>query len=325
MKAIVFKDYGDVDQLSIQNVDKPTPKNEEVLIQVKAFGINRAETMMRKGLWGDVSKISGIECVGIVEFDPSGMLAKGQTVAAIMGGMGRVRNGSYAEYTCIAASNVFVLNTSLDWHELAAIPESYATAWACLHDNMHLQNDETVFIRGGTSALALAAINIASNIAGVTVYASTRSENNIHILENAGCSSVFIEDNNLSTQVRTIHSNGINSVLDLIGNTTLLDSLKMVKKDGYVCNAGFLGGGNAIQFNPPANLPPAVNLNFFGSFMFGTEHYPLSEIPLQTIIEKVSSGAYQAKPAKIFNFEDIAHAHLAMENNEACGKIVVQI
>jgi len=67
-------------------------------------------------------EVSGIECVGEVDFDPSGALRQGQKVAAIMGGLGRTRNGSYAEYTCVPSANIFRLETKLPWDELAALP-----------------------------------------------------------------------------------------------------------------------------------------------------------------------------------------------------------
>jgi len=325
MKAMVIKAFGDVDQLEVQELVMPIPKSDEVLIKVKAFGINRSETYMRKGIWGEVAKVTGIECVGTVVNDPSGQLKVGQTVAAIMGGMGKARNGSYAEYTCAPASNIFILDTDMDWVNLAAVPESYATAWGCLHQNMHIQPGDTVFIRGGTSALALAAINIASNIERVTVYGSTRFKEKKSILENAGCSQVFVEGENVSQALRQVEKSGVSSVLDLIGNTTLLDSLKMAKKGGYVCHAGFLGGGEAIPFNSPICLPPFVNLNFFGSFMFGSDSYPLSDIPMQEIVENVSKDIYKAKPENIFAFEEIPQAHQMRENNEASGKIVVEV
>lgn len=325
MKAIVINEYGDIDQLVVHEVEKPTPKEGEVLIRVKAFGINRSETMMRKGLWGNVAKITGIECVGEVEEDPSGKLAKGQKVGTMMGGMGRVRNGSYAEYTCVSASNVFPIDSKLEWTDLAALPESYATAWGCLHQNMHIKPGDNVFIRGGTSALALAAINIASNIEGVTVYASTRKSEHKAKLKEAGCKQTFIEGEDLSSKIRESVPQGVDSVLDVIGNTTLLDSMKMVKKGGYVCIAGFLGGGEPVPLNPPANMPAFVNLNFFGSFMFGTPAYPLADLPMQTIVDNVENGIYKAKPAKVLNFEEIATAHKLMENNEAAGKIVVTV
>lgn len=325
MKAIVISEYGDADQLVIQEMDKPVPGSNEVLIRVKAFGINRSETFMRKGLWGDVAKITGIECVGEVAEDPSGKLKQGQIVGTMMGGLGRVKNGSYAEYTCVSATNIFPLKTNLKWTDLAALPESYATAWGCLHQNMNIKNGDSVFIRGGASALALAAINIASNISGVTVYASTRNLENQTLLKEAGSAQVFIESDDLSSHLREIEPEGVASVLDIIGTTTILDSLKMVKKGGYVCNVGFLGGGEAIQFNPSACMPPFVSLNFFGSFMFGTKHFPMSELPMQKIVTNVEQGLYKAKPAKVFEFNDIVLAHKLMEDNAAGGKIVVHL
>ena len=325
MKAIVINQYGDPNQLVIKEIPAPEAAADELLIKVKAFGINRAEIYMRKGLWGEVAEVSGIECVGEIEHDPSSQLAKGQVVAAIMGGMGRTRNGSYAEYTTIPSSNVFTLKTSLSWQQLAVIPESYATAWCCLHENMQIKENDTVFIRGGTSALGQAAINIASNINGVTVISSTRSEANIELLKDIGCSDVMLEKEGLSEELRDKFPKGIESVMDIVGNTTLLDSLKMVRKGGVVCNAGFIGGGEPISFNPLMDLPPSVNLNFFASFMLGTAEYPISDIPLQQIVEYSEQGKYRTQPTRVFAFDDIASAHELMESDSACGKIVVLI
>jgi NADPH:quinone reductase-like Zn-dependent oxidoreductase len=325
MKAIVIKQYGEIDQLSIAEIPTPEAKDGEILIRVRAFGINRAETYMRRGLWGDVAKVSGIECVGVVAHDPSGKLANGQTVAAIMGGMGRTRNGSYAEFTCVPASNVFPLTTSMEWSDLAALPESYATAWGCLHENLHLKYGDTILVRGGTSALGQAAINIAANTDGVKVLASTRNPDNGALLKTIGSAEVFIEGEGLSEQLKNNYSEGIDAVLDIIGNSTLLDSLKMVKKGGYVCNAGFLGGRDAMTFNPPMHLPPSVNLNFFGSFMFGTKHFPTTAIPLQSIVDSAFNGRYKAKPVKVFEFDQIGAAHELMESDCAHGKIVVRV
>ena len=324
MKAILRRGFGGTEQLVIKDVPAPTPTSGEVLIRVKAFGINRAEIYMRQGLWGDVSAISGIECVGVVEADPSGAIRSGQTVAAIMGGMGRTRNGSYAEFVTVPATNVFALNSNLAWQDLAAIPESYATAWSCLFNNMQLQPGNTVVIRGGTSALGQAAINIAAEVDDVTVIATTRDATKSKQLMQLGCSEVLIEHNALSEEVNELYSGGANCVMDIIGNTTLLDSLKMVNKNGYVCNAGFLGGGETITFNPLTDLPSSANLNFFGSFVLGSDHFPLSNIPMQAMVDKSLDGLYQSKPAKVFDFEQIALAHQMMETNQAFGKIVIK-
>ncbi len=325
MKAIVIKAYGGPEQLSIEEIPDPQPQAGEVLIRVRAFGINRAETYMRCGVWGDVARVSGIECVGEIVEDTTGQSTPGQMVAAIMGGMGRTINGSYAEYVTLPAGNVFPLQTGLDWAELAAIPESYATAWSCLHDNLSLQEGDVVLVRGGTSALGQAAINIASHVRNVTVLATTRNPDHLPLLESLGCDTGLIDQPELSQEVRSLYPDGVNSVMDIVGNTTLKDSLKMVKKGGSVCNAGFLGGGDPLSFNPLTDMPSSVNLNFFASFMLGSKDFPLTDIPMQTIVDRVAQGIYHARPAHIFPFETVGKAHEMMESNGAPGKIVVRL
>ncbi len=325
MRAIVIQAFGDPEQLVERQLPVPRPESGEALIRVRAFGLNRAETYMRRGQWGEVAKVSGIECVGEIVEDGSGRFGDGQTVAAIMGGMGRTRNGSYAEFTCLPVDNIVALETELDWAALAAIPESYATAWSCLHGNMKLRAGDRVLIRGGTSALGQAAINIAAHNETVRVLATTRDPQRAAFLKALGCAEVFIEQPNLSGEIRTRYPEGLSSVMDIVGNSTLLDSLRMVKRDGTVCNAGFLGGGDPLRFNPLTDLPCSVNLNFFASFMLGTAQFPLSEIPLQEIVERVAGGIYQAGPARVFGFDDIVQAHRLMEANQANGKLVVTL
>jgi NADPH:quinone reductase-like Zn-dependent oxidoreductase len=321
MKTIVIQQYGGPEVLVIRELPVPEPKPGDIRIHVKAFGVNRAEIHMRAGHWGEVSKISGIECVGVVDADPSGTLRRGQTVAAIVGGMGRTLPGSYAEYTCVPMSNVFVLDTTLSWADLAAIPESYATAWGALFDIMSLQPNHVVLIRGATSAVGQAAVSIASDY-GATVLATTRRTDRARRLEDLGASRVLIDHGELSSEVH-----GIDGVLDIVGNRVLRDSLRMLKKNGTLCEVGFLGGMEPVEnFNPLLDMPSGVNLRFYGTgFVLGTPEFPLSDIPMQTIVEKVASGAYKTKPAKVFPFEAIQDAHRLMESDKAWGKVVVTV
>ncbi|MDE1992483.1 MAG: zinc-binding dehydrogenase [Rhizobiaceae bacterium] len=325
MKAIIFREYGGPEVLDIADVPRPEPAAGTVLISVRAFGLNRAETYMRSGKWGDVAKISGIECVGEVYDDPSGRLAKGTTVCALMGGMGRTIPGSYAEFTRVPASNVVPLTTQLPWAHLAAIPESYATAWTCLHRNLELRHGQTVLIRGATSALGQAALNIAA-AAGARLIATTRRADRLGALKSLGAEEALVDDAGLIEAIRDRYPAGIDVVLDIVGTTTLLSSLKMVRRGGRVCMAGFLGGGQGISnFDPLLHMPSGVQLSFFASFMLGTPDFSLDDIPLQSIVERVESGVYKAKPAAVFDFGDIREAHRLMESNEATGKLVVTV
>src|SRR5215472_11255647 len=106
MKAIIIQQHGGPEQLVIQERPDPEPKPGQVIIEVKAFGINHAEMHMRKGEWAEAAEISGIECVGLVKSCPDGLFPVGSKVAALMGGMGRSINGSYAEYTRVPAKTV---------------------------------------------------------------------------------------------------------------------------------------------------------------------------------------------------------------------------
>lgn len=325
MKAMIIRQYGGPEQLVLRDLPVPQPAPGDVLIRVRALGINHAEVFMRQGAWGDVAKVSGIECVGEVVEDTTGRLPAGTKVAAILGGMGRTRNGSYAEYTVAPATNVIPVETTLSWTDLAAIPESYTTAWSCLFDRHPLQRGQVLLIRGATSALGQAAINLAAE-AGVTVIAATRSESKRPLLQSLGAQSTIIENYELAPAIRALHPGGIDAVLDLVGNRTVHDSLKMVRKNGRVTMAGFLGGHEPVKFDVISSLPTGADLTFFGSaFVFGNQDYPLANIPLQAMIKNVEGGRYRAKPVKIFPFEQIPDAHRLMESNEANGKIVVQI
>lgn len=325
MRAITFKEYGGPEVLSIEQHPDPEPKPGMVVIAVRAFGLNRAETYMRRGKWGEVVRVSGIECVGEVVADPSARLAPGDKVAALMGGMGRTIDGSYAELTRVPSGNVVKLSTALPWAELAAIPESYVTAWTCLHRNLAIKRGQTVLIRGATSALGQAAINIAAGD-GATVIAVTRQPSRRAGLGALGAAETLLEQPDLARVVRERHPSGIDAVLDLVGTTTLLDSLKMARRGGRVCMAGFLGGGGGIAaFDPLAHMPSDVHLSFFASFVFGTPGFALADVPLQELVERAEAGSYKARPARVFAFEDIRNAHRLMEANEANGKLVVMV
>jgi NADPH:quinone reductase-like Zn-dependent oxidoreductase len=326
MRAVVIEQFGGPEQLVMRERPDPEPLPGHVVIEVKAFGVNHAEVYFRTGVWGDVARVSGIECVGVVRADPDGRFAVGQTVAARMGGMGRSIDGSYAELTRVPSTNVVAVDTTLPWDELAAIPESYATAWTCLHRNLALAPGQTVLVRGATSALGQAAVNIAVGT-GAHVIATTRNADRFATLRALGAQSPMLDGASLAQEVRKRHPKGIDAVLDLVGNGTLIDSLAMARPDGRVCMAGFLGGGAPIAaFDPLLHMPSGVQLSFFASaFTFGNADYPLSDVPLQQIIARVADGTYKAKPARVFRLEEIQDAHRLMESNQANGKIVVRL
>jgi NADPH:quinone reductase-like Zn-dependent oxidoreductase len=325
MRAIVIKKFGGPEVLTLEERPAPEPQPGRVLIEVKAFGLNHAEIYFRQGAWGDVAEISGIECVGVVRASPDRRFTSGQRVLALVGGMGRSINGSYAELASVPASNVVAVDTDLPWEELAAVPESYATAWTALHGILSLTAGQTVAIRGATSALGQAAVNIAAQV-GARVIATTRNAGRTASLEALGANEVLLESPELAKRVHERHRDGIDTVLDIVGNTTVLDSLAMLRRGGHVCLLGFLGGGGPLTLEPVFQIPSGTHLSVFASALVtGNPEFPLSEIPFQAIVDRVATGTYKAKPARVFRFEQIQEAHRVMESGSANGKIVVLV
>ena len=321
MRAIVLEKFGGLDSLVYKDIPEPEPKAGHVVIQIKAFGLNHAELHMRRGEWAEAAPVSGIECVGLVKSSPGGEFPVGAKVAALMGGLGRTINGSYAEYTRAPASNVALIESNLPWAELATIPETYATAWTCLFRNLEIEKGQLLVIRGATSSFGQAALKMAVN-AGVRVIGTTRNRDRFSKLEKLGAERCEIERRDLSKHIA--EAKKIDAVLDLVGNSVVLDSLAMLRRGGRSCLAGWLGGLDPIpDFNPLLQMASGVYLTFFGSFVFGTPGFPLSDVPLQQIAADAVAGRLDVKPARIFGFDEVREAHRAMEANQAGGKMVV--
>jgi len=326
MRAIVMDEHGGPEVLHVEELPDPVAGDGEVLIRVRAFGLNHADTYMRSGVWQFGIPVLGIEAAGAVEQDPSGALSPGTPVVAIVGGMARTRNGSYAELVSVPASNVVPVTTALTWPELAAIPEVYATAWIALHGNLVLETGESLLVRGATSSVGQAAVSLAVD-QGATVIATTRDPRREPLLRERGAHEVLIDDGELAPRLRRSHPAGVDAVLDLVGNSVLRDSLRSVRAKGRVCQVGFLGGLEPVtDFNPLADLPSGVQLSTFASaFVLGDDDFPTSEVPLQEIVDKAGRGVLAAKPARVFKFDQIVEAHRLMDSGGAGGKLVVEV
>ena len=176
MKAVVTTKAGNPSVIEIKEVPKPEVKTGWVLIQVKAFGLNRYEIYSRSGNSPLVQfpRIQGIECVLIIEDDPSNTYEKGQQVAARMGGMGRYFDGGYAEFCLVPLEIVIPFKSTLPWSKLGAIPEMFQTVWGSLNQALELRTGEILLIRGGTSSIGMLACQVAKSMR-LTVISTTRN------------------------------------------------------------------------------------------------------------------------------------------------------
>ena len=322
MKAAVTTKAGDPSVIEIKDLPIPKAKEGWVLIKIKACGLNRSELFTRRGDSPNVvfPRVQGIECVGIIEEDPSGTYLKGQQVAALMGEMGREFDGGYAEYTLVPLRIVFAFDSDLPWDVLGALPEMFQTVSGSLHQALEIKKGETLLIRGGTSSIGMMAAQLANHL-GLTVISTTRNPDREETLKSNGASHVLIDEGSIADQLREIYPEGVNKVLELIGTRTLKDSLKCIKPKGIVCMTGILGNEWTMKdFTPMGDIPSLGRLTVYMG-----DANNLEREQLQEFIDAVADGVIKPRIDSVYKLNQIVEAHAYMEANKAKGKLVIKM
>ncbi|WP_454440445.1 zinc-binding dehydrogenase [Vibrio bathopelagicus] len=326
MKAIIAAQAGSPEVLTLIDTNEPETQDNEVKIKVKAFGLNKAETYYRAGHFGQLNPelALGIEAAGEVIFDPSGTYQKGDKAVTAMGGMMFARHGGYAEIIAVNKTNVKKINSDIDFTTLASLPELYSTVWGALDKTLNIQSGETLLVRGATSAVGLAAITYAK-AKGLTIFATTRSEDKVEFLKSMGADNVLIDDGHVGDKVRAILPAGVDKALEVVGASTVVDTMKAIRPWGEVTVVGLLGGAPVIEnFGLMSDLPSSVKLSFFQSGMLGNE-LPLEESPLDWVADQILEGKMPSIISQVFKYEDTKKAHSLMDVNQANGKLVVEM
>ena len=315
MKAVVLNGITPAEQVKLTEVPVPQVKPGWVLVKVRAFGMNHSEQVLRlqeiEAPYIQKPVIPGIECVGeIADPSDSGWVV-GQKVVALMGGMGRSFDGSYAEYALLPVHHVFPVETDLPWDALAAVPETWFTAWGSLFECLQLKPEDTLLIRGATCALGYATIQIAKAL-GCRVIATTHRDAKLPLLSEAD--EAVLDDGKLTGKFH-----GVTRALDLVGPRFLKDTLTAVEKGGIVCSTGILGGIFTLNgFDPIKDIPNGVYLAGFFS------NYPTQPI-IDRIFRFIQDKAIKPAFGSEFNFDEITQACIALDGGKVNGKIVVTI
>jgi NADPH:quinone reductase-like Zn-dependent oxidoreductase len=320
MRAAVVYQPGPPETFKIESIPRPEPTPAHALIRVRAFGINRSELFTRRGDSPGVTfpRVLGIEAVGEVEAAPGGQFKQGETVATVMGGMGRQFDGGYAEYTCVLANQVQDVRTKLGWETLGALPEMLQTAWGSLFRALRLAPGERLLVRGGTTSVGLAAAAIAK-AHGAVVISTTRSPAREALLRAAGADHVIIDGGAIARDVQALPGGGADKVLELVGTTTLADSLQCAREPGIVCMTGMVGDKWSFDnFSPMYVIPTAVSLTTYDG---GVADF--MRTPLQQLVDQIDAGGLRVHVGKVLHLDQIVEAHRLMEENKAGGKIVV--
>lgn len=332
MRVALVQHPGGPEVLQIEEAPLPEPPAGWIRIQVKAIGLSRSELYARRGEYPEVSfpRILGTECIGLVDApaaaDSGVGLPPGCRVVALMGGMGRLYDGCYAQYVVAPTTHVLPLpattTATLSWEVLAALPKSYLTAYQAL-ETLDLQAGQTLLIRGGTASVGLCALTLAKE-RGARVLATTRTPDKVAPLTAAGADAVLLDEGSVEAAVRRLLPQGVAAVLELVGARTLRDSLLAVAPKGVVCYMGSLGEQSVVErFQPLADIPTDVRLTTYASR--ATIDAARCTQVLQVLVDGVAAGRYPTHLDRVFPFEQLAVAHQYLEDNRGMGKVVVTV
>ncbi|MBP3897729.1 MAG: zinc-binding dehydrogenase [Mogibacterium sp.] len=314
MKAIVIYEPGGPERLIYTEVPTPEVKEGWSLVRVRGFGINHSEVFTRNGLSPSVEfpRILGIECVGEIArtSDPE-RLHVGQKVISIMGEMGRAFDGSYAEYALLPNEQIYPVETEMPWDLLAAIPETYYTAYGSMK-NLRIELADKILVRGATSGVGVAFLRLVKSASpDIFVAGTSRNLKKSQTLLDEGFDEV-IEDRDGVLQT----DKSFDKVLELIGPATLKNTFAHVNEGGIVCSTGQLGGQWFLNdFDPIFELPANGYLTSFYSGNVSAER-------IQEMLDFVHDHKVDARPEKVFGLEEVPEAHEYLDSSRSYGKIV---
>lgn len=298
-----------------KEVEKPALKPGWSLIKVKGFGINHSELFTRQGHSPSVEfpRILGIECVGTIEeTTDEERLPVGRKVISIMGEMGRAFDGSYAEYVLVPNTQIYLLDSELSWEKLAAIPETYYTAYGSFK-NLQIKATDKVLVRGASSGVGIACLQLLKGKhPAIHVTGSTRSQGKGSKLRAIGFDQVIQEENGVLQTDDTF-----DKIVELIGPATLKNSFQHINENGIICSTGQLGGQWYLDtFDPIMDIK---HNGYLTSFYSGV----VDQTKLTDLFKFVEQYKIMVQPDKIFKLSDVPEAHRYLESSHSFGKVVV--
>jgi len=326
MKAVEITVYGAPEVLRIGDRPEPVAGAGEVLIRVKASGINRPDVLQRTGNYPvppGASDIPGLEVAGeIVAGDAAAMAAAGfklgDRVCALVAG------GGYAELCVAPVGQCLPVPTGLSDIEAATLPETFFTVWSNVFDRARLQAGETLLIQGGTSGIGVTAIQMAKAL-GATVIATAGSDEKCAACIALGADhAINYKTADFSVEARKLtNGKGVNVILDMVAGSYVAREVECLAEDGRLVIIAVQGGVKA-EFN--AGMVLRKRLTITGSTLrprplaFKTAIAEALRSKVWPLIESA-----QIKPVifKVFAAEDAAKAHTLMESNQHVGKIVL--
>ena len=310
MKAVKVVDK----KLIITKANKPVPRDNVILIKIKAAGLNRADIAQKNGLYPPppgASEVLGLECSGVVESVGKEVKSKkpGDEVMALLGG------GGYAEYVSCHEFHAINKPKNLNWIEAASIPEVYATCWLNLFLEASMQQGDKVVFHAGASGIGTAGIQLA-NVFDCESFVTAGTEEKIKFCLNLGASDGEIRSNDIFSKIKEWAPGGVNIILDPVGGEYFERNLDVLSIEGKLIVIGLMGGAKA---NLNLGLLMVKRQKIIGSTIRARSNQT-KNIVMQELSEKViplfESGTLKPIIHETFYFSECNQAQEMMEANE---------
>lgn len=330
MKAIVIHRHGGIEELKLEEVPTPKPGKKEILVQVKACGLNYLDIFVRRGSPGlqiDFPHIGGGDIAGIVAavgaeikdlevgqrvlLDPMITLPNGHH-----GALGEDTTGGLAEYIQVAAANAIPLPDEVSFEDAASLPIAYGTAWRMLVTRGQVKKGEDILILGASGGVGTGALQIAKMM-GLKTWVASSSEEKLNRLQALGADELINYADNPDFH-KTIRSRqggkGMDVVVNFTGGDTWVRSLKALNHYGRLLTCG----GTAGYF-PPTDIRYIFRRELS---IIGSDGWRRQD--LIDLLDAVRSGSIQPIIDEVLPLEEVGKAHQKLEDREVFGKLIIK-
>ena len=328
MKAVFIKEFGGPEVLEIREVPEPAkPQGSEVLIAVKAAGLNRADIIQRRGHYpppaGYSPNIPGLEFAGEI-LETAGDVTDLKTGDRVFG---ITAGEAQAEVLKIDRRLLVRIPDNLSFVEAAAVPEAFITAHDAVFSQAKLQGDETLLIHAVGSGVGLAALQLAS-VYGHRVIGTSRTAEKLERCRELGLDEAITtgSDGAFADDVLALtESRGVDVILDLVGGGYFEQNLRSLAAKGRLLLVGLTGGSTA-QFNLGVAL--SKRLTITGTTLRGRsieEKADATRAFAIDVVPHLANGSVRPNLDRVFDLHDVRAAHEYLESNESFGKVALKI
>ncbi len=320
MKAILVRDFGAPEVMKLEEIPTPEPHENQILVRVHAAGVNPVDSYIRSGTYAQKPELPytpGKDGAGIVEkigtnvtkFKVGDRVLTADSVS-----------GTYAEFCLCAEKNLIKLPENVSFEQGAGVFVPYATAYRALFQKAKAVTGETVLVHGASGGVGVAAIQWAKN-AGLTIIGTASSDKGKKLVKEQGADFVVdhSDDNYLDEILEITNGKGVEIILEMLANVNLQKDFDVLSMFGRI---SIIGNRGSLDFNPRAIM--GKDASVFGLALFNAPDAEMDEIHT-AIYDGLGAGFLNPVVGKTFSIEQAVHAHRAVIEEKAFGKIVLKI